>query len=132
MGPEARIEKRRKANVEKVGGISYKFTSPARASVPDRLELYNVGDAALALMHLVNEQVAENAHRSAPVYDYASAVWEMQRLLALCVKFAEIKAPGEKPTPAQEREHTRLRAMGFEVLVIDSNESADAGLELAK
>lgn len=123
MGPESRIEARRKANVEAAGGISYKFTSPARVNVPDRLEVYNVGDAALALMHLVNEHVSEKMP-----YDYASAVNEMQRLLALCVKFAEIKAPGKKPTQAQEREHTRLRALGFEVLVIDSNESADAGL----
>lgn len=126
MGPEARIEKRRKANVEKLGGISYKFTSPARSGVPDRLELFNINDAAHALMFLVNEQVAENAHKREPVYDYASAVWEMERLLAMCVRFAEIKAPGEKPTQAQEREHGRLRAMGFTVDVVDSDAAADA------
>lgn len=36
--------------------------------------------------------------------------------------FAELKAPGKKPTEAQQREHERLRALGFTVLVIDSKE----------
>lgn len=38
------------------------------------------------------------------------------------VWFAELKAPGKKPTEAQEREHARLRALGFRVEVIDSKE----------
>ena len=38
------------------------------------------------------------------------------------VWFAELKAPGKKPTEALEREHARLRALGFRVEVIDSKE----------
>lgn len=72
---------------KKLGGIPYKFTSPARANVPDRLRLFPVAD-------------------------------EHREIVAMYVRFAEFKAPGKKPTKAQEREHARLRAMGFTVDVI--------------
>ncbi|EHU1404053.1 TPA: VRR-NUC domain-containing protein [Acinetobacter baumannii] len=36
--------------------------------------------------------------------------------------WAELKAPKEKPTPAQAREHERMRKMGQRVEVIDSIE----------
>lgn len=38
------------------------------------------------------------------------------------VIFAEVKRPGEKPRPIQERIHDRLRLLGFRVEVVDSNE----------
>jgi hypothetical protein len=34
--------------------------------------------------------------------------------------FIEFKAPGKKPTPLQAAWHARLRALGFEVHVIDN------------
>ncbi|MGD9156902.1 MAG: VRR-NUC domain-containing protein [Desulfobacteraceae bacterium] len=46
--------------------------------------------------------------------------------------FVELKAPGKKPTSAQQRDHERRRAMGFEVLVIDSYEGVDAFIEMLK
>ena len=48
-------------------------------------------------------------------------IWWPGPLLA----FVELKAPGKKPTPQQEREHERLRADGFTVLVVDSLEGAE-------
>ncbi len=36
--------------------------------------------------------------------------------------FVELKAPGEKPRPLQEKRHKELRALGFEVRVIDSED----------
>lgn len=39
------------------------------------------------------------------------------------IAFAELKAPGEKPTLIQRRVHERLRALGFRVEVLDSKES---------
>lgn len=42
------------------------------------------------------------------------------------IKFVELKAPGEKPTPLQAKVHERLRALGFEVSVIDNVEAARA------
>ena len=39
--------------------------------------------------------------------------------------WVECKAPGEKPTSAQVREHERMRAAGQDVRVIDSMEAVD-------
>jgi hypothetical protein len=43
--------------------------------------------------------------------------------------FVELKAPGKKPTPAQQRDHERRRAMGFRVEVLDSIEAVDEFVE---
>ena len=42
------------------------------------------------------------------------------------IVFVECKAPGTVPTELQERDHGRRRALGCEVVVIDSVESARA------
>lgn len=39
--------------------------------------------------------------------------------------FVELKAPGKTPRKLQTVVHKRLRALGFEVWVIDSNESTN-------
>lgn len=70
--------------VKDEGGIAYKFTSPARRSVPDRLVVHARG-----------------------------------------VFFVELKAPGEKPTDAQLREHKRLRSYGAHVSVVASRDEVD-------
>ena len=36
--------------------------------------------------------------------------------------FAELKAPGKKPTPKQSKDHEERRALGCDVRVIDSME----------
>ena len=61
------------------GMMVYKFTSPARAAVPDRLFICKGR-----------------------------------------VFFIEFKREGQKPTPAQTREHARLWAHGVTVFVIDN------------
>ena len=40
--------------------------------------------------------------------------------------FVELKRPGGKPTPAQERDHARRRNLGCIVLVISTIEEIDA------
>ena len=40
--------------------------------------------------------------------------------------WVELKAPGKKAEPHQEREHKRMRGMGQLVVVIDSIEGVDA------
>ena len=40
--------------------------------------------------------------------------------------WVELKAPGQKAEPHQEREHARMRKMGQEVVVIDSIEGVEA------
>jgi hypothetical protein len=62
------------------GVLAYKFTSPARAAVPDRMFIAPDG-----------------------------RVW-----------FCEFKREGQKPTAAQDREHTRLRQQKINVFVIDN------------
>lgn len=42
------------------------------------------------------------------------------------IVFVELKAPGKKPTKLQLKDHERRRALGCEVLVIDSLEAANA------
>lgn len=39
--------------------------------------------------------------------------------------FVETKAPNKKPRPLQEKRHKELRALGFEVRVIDSEAEAN-------
>ncbi|CDG95807.1 putative nuclease p44 [Xenorhabdus bovienii str. puntauvense] len=77
---ESVIENHLVKEIKKTGGIAYKFVSPGRRSVPDRICVLPGGR----------------------------------------VVFVECKAPGEKPRPDQLREHERLRALGCEVVVLDS------------
>jgi len=63
--------------------LVYKFTSPERAAVPDRLLITPKG----------------------------------------VVFFIEFKREGVKVTPAQDREHERLRVQGVAVFVVDSVEN---------
>jgi predicted XRE-type DNA-binding protein len=42
------------------------------------------------------------------------------------IVFVEFKAPGKVPTPKQSADHDRRRALGFNVLVIDTMEMCNA------
>ncbi|HEJ0061783.1 TPA: VRR-NUC domain-containing protein [Proteus mirabilis] len=79
---EDEVERHLVNEVKKAGGIAYKFTSPGRKGVPDRIVLLPNG-----------------------------------RII-----FVECKAPSEKPRPDQLREHARLFALGFHVVVLDSKD----------
>lgn len=100
---------RRKVRSE-LGGIAYKFTSPARRSVPDRL---------VCLPPTGRHHIA-------------TAGGSMIGELGGRVLFVECKAPGEKPTANQEREITRLREMGFRVEVVGTKDAVDALIEELK
>ena len=71
------------------GMMVYKFTSPARAAVPDRLFICKGR-----------------------------------------VFFIEFKREGQKPTPAQEREHHRLRQHKVSVFVIDNVDEGKAMVDM--
>lgn len=72
------------------GVLAYKFTSPARAAVPDRLF------------------IGPDGH-----------MW-----------FCEFKREGQVPTPAQYREHHRLRQHKVSVFVVDSVEDGRAMVDM--
>lgn len=38
------------------------------------------------------------------------------------IGFVEVKAPGKKPRPLQERRHKQLRELGFRVFILDGPE----------
>ena len=50
---------------------------------------------------------------------------EHRAIVAQYMRFVELKRPGEKPTKSQEREHERLRALGFTVEVLDDKAKID-------
>jgi len=86
---EKEIESRVCVSAKKKGIVPYKFTSPSRAAVPDRLLLSKIPNFLV------------------PV-------------IARYVRFIEFKRGGCKPTVPQQREHQRLRDLGFMVDVIDN------------
>lgn len=115
---EGYLVKRTKAR----GEIAYKFTSPQRRSVPDRLVLGNVRQAAGELEQILALCGVEvDAIASETLDGWVTAI------VARMVHFAELKATGAKPTELQEREHAKLRERGFVVRVIDSKEGVDRG-----
>jgi hypothetical protein len=79
---EKQIEKAVCDYAKDKGFLTYKFTSPSRAAVPDRLIISPSGR----------------------------------------VIFIEFKQTGKKPTPAQDREHAKLRNQNVAVYVIDDVE----------
>ncbi len=76
---EKQIEQKVCDYAKSKGVLAYKFTSPARAAVPDRMFIYKGR-----------------------------------------VFFIEFKREGQKPTPAQEREHNRMRQHEINVFVVDN------------
>jgi hypothetical protein len=70
--------------------LAYKFTSPARAAVPDRMFVRPDG----------------------------------------VIFFIEFKRGGQKATPAQEREHHRLRQQAVNVFVVDNVDSGKMVIDM--
>lgn len=112
---ESDIEKHLVKRVKALGGEVRKVQWIGRRGAPDRLVMMPHWLKGRA-MPLTQEQLDEIAKwRSITIQPLAvgSTVW------------VELKAPGEKPRPEQLREHTRMRAMGQRVEVIDSIEGVE-------
>lgn len=109
---EKQVEKDSKARVKDDGGLSLKFTSPGRRNVPDQIELYGIEPMRVVLRNLM---LAKHGYELSDDEELAAA----RELLAAGIQFTECKRPGKKPTAGQEREHARLRALGFQVNVVD-------------
>lgn len=87
---EKQVEARLCDRAREHGGTAYKFTSPGRRAVPDRLMIV-------------------------PCWQWTGVTM-----------FVEAKAPGQKPTKSQEREHKKLRELNCIVDVVDDYEPVDA------
>ena len=83
---EKQIEEKVGTYAKEQGFLVYKFTSPQRQAVPDRLMITPRGK----------------------------------------IFFCEFKRMGQVPTPAQAREHERLREQGVTVYVIDNVDTGRA------
>jgi hypothetical protein len=120
---EAHLVKR----VKEAGGIAYKFTSPQRRSVPDRLVLLDIAKAGAKLQDLLDVLCKSIGTYGTGILRFSYEEQEKQaaEIIAASMHFVETKATGEKPTVMQEREHTKLRAMGFTVKVIDNKDVID-------
>lgn len=67
------------------------------------------------------------ARRSVPDRLLLKAIpLEHREIVARYFRFVELKATGQKPSAAQEREHQRLRALGYRVDVIDNKGASKA------
>lgn len=104
--PERDIRKALKKRVEAYGGEQRAMTWLGRRNAPDVLTLFPYG--------------------SAYGRRYPEFVGAYMHPLVEC------KAPGGVPTPAQEREHERLRKAAFVVWVISTFEQLDAWLPAIK
>lgn len=100
---EKRIEQGLCRRVIAEGGEPYKFISPGRNGVPDRLLAFGIGKLAQRLSELGVENAEDEA----------------RALLATCVRFVECKSPYGRISIPQQREIERLRRRGFTVEIVD-------------
>lgn len=95
---ERDIEKYLVKRVKEAGGEVRKVKWIGRRGAPDRVVML--------------APVWDDPHDAYPAR-WGGAIW------------VELKAPGVKPEPYQLREHGRMRAMGQQVVVIDSIEGVE-------
>ena len=113
---EKDVEARLRDRAKQAGWSPYKFTSPQRRSVPDQLVLGNLTKVKDVLHKLLG------LGRTPPPFVIEELALEA---MAASITFVECKRPGETPTPAQEREHAKLRERGFTVRVVDNFEQIE-------
>jgi hypothetical protein len=95
---ESTVEAHLRKKAAAAGALVRKMIWPGHRGAPDRLVIWP--DAALGL----DDSLADGGPQ---------------------IDFVELKAPGKKPDPHQEREHARLRGAGCTVLVLDTVEAVD-------
>lgn len=93
---ESKVENHLVARAEEHRALVRKLAYIGRRGAPDRMVVWG------------------ERYRCGDAFPYATEI-----------DFVELKAPGQKPDPHQEREHARLRALGCNVFVLDSIEAVD-------
>lgn len=117
---ETTVEKHLRKQATAAGALVRKMIWPGHRGAPDRLVIW----PGFRLSADPNQ-----SHADRP--DVARYLLQAQQVIAAempgtaIVHFVELKAPGKKLDPHQEREHERLRAAGCTVIVLDSIEAVD-------
>lgn len=108
---ESKVEKHLVARVKALGGEVRKVKWIGRRGAPDRLVLLPVRQGYQLVDKMVGRQ--RNDERRLEASDKCTH------------PFIELKRPGLDAEDYQAREHERLRAAGFVVLVLDTIEKID-------
>lgn len=106
---ERDIEKYLVDKAKQSGGVVRKVKWIGRVGAPDRVLMLPKRSG-----FMVKQSPPTYTHRSLP----ARTIW------------VELKAPGKDAEQHQRREHVRMRAVGQEVVVIDSFEKVDTLLDI--
>lgn len=103
---ESYIERRIVAELKKRNAEAYKFVSPARRGVPDRIIFWGLNNAVShykKLRKLRNDKDAEK---------------ELRMLISMVIEFVEVKSEKGRLMPVQVREMRKLESLGFKVSVL--------------
>lgn len=88
------------------------------------------GNTYAKSLEIVNYKFTSPGHAAVPDRLYVREIPPFLRvLISKYIRFVEYKREGQKPTPPQTREHTRLRALGFRVDVVGSVDQAKQVLD---
>lgn len=116
---EHSVEKALRKACEAKDWLCKKFIPCAWRGVPDRIVFKGI-EGAIQHYMAWNWCTHEKAER------------EVRNILALVLTFAELKSPdGGEPEEHQLRRHAELRALGFEVVVLNSQEAAEVWVDNA-
>lgn len=125
---ESKVEKHLVARAEEHGALVRKLAYIGRRGAPDRMVVWGeryrtirveMPPEALKPGALISRE-ALDTYVSLAAHPPVSGPHKTE------IDFVELKAPGQKPDPHQEREHARLRALGCNVFVLDNIEAVDA------
>lgn len=107
---ESQVENYLVERVKALGGEVRKVRWIGRNGAPDRL----------VMLPEIRKRIRHDGPKGTTYHDKlvrpAATIW------------VELKAPGEKAKPHQQREHDRMRRMGQVVVVVDSFEAVDGVL----
>lgn len=111
---EKEIEARARDRARARGGDLWKFVSPGRRGVPDRIRFGGEQGLRLALDLLYEIVLKTRQHGTGDL-----SADDVRAIVECVIGFVEFKAPGERPTTEQLRVIQKLRSWGLTVEVVD-------------
>ena len=129
---ESEIESYLVKKVKGLGGIAYKFSSPAHRSVPDRLVIFPGPKIVLIELKTPGKKTTPaQAKEFKKLSEQGCLVYTSDSKKAVVIfqgpkmVFVELKAPGKTATTAQAKEHEKLTKHGCLVYTLDSKKAID-------